>query len=83
MKKREFIEKLKEALEVDGDTIDGSTNLTELEEFDSLAIMSLIALVDEYFGRTLSQEEFQKITTIQSFMDIIGEEYFEYDLSII
>lgn len=77
MKKAEFFEELKEALEIEDTLIDITTNLTELDAFDSLGIMSLVALIDEHFGKSLSQEDFQQITTVQSLMDIIGQEHFE------
>jgi acyl carrier protein len=44
MTKQEFIEKLSELLEVQ---VDENTNLLELEEWDSLAMLGLLSLYDE------------------------------------
>lgn len=79
MKKSEFIKKLKEVLEIEDKEITEETNLQNLEEFDSLGVMSVIALVDESFGKKLSfsSGKFRSITTVNSLIKIIGEENFE------
>ena len=76
MKKDEFYELLMDALEVESvDALDADTNLTDLEEYDSLAVLSLIALIDEHFGKRIPGTDFQKITTVQSLMDLIGADF--------
>ncbi len=77
MKVDEFIEKLKEILELQDVELGEETNLRDLEEYDSLAVLSIIAMVDENFGRKLSGQNFQSITTVRSLMKLIGDEYFE------
>lgn len=57
--------------------INEKTNLQELDEYDSLAVISIIALVDEKFGKRLSGEQFRDVTTIESLMKLIGSENFE------
>lgn len=76
MRKSEFIDQLKEALELEDRELTAETNLKDLEEFDSLAAMYLIAMVDESFGKELSADEIRSITTVSSLIDIIGEENF-------
>lgn len=47
MKKSEFYDILTDTLEIESvDKIDASTELTSLEEYDSLAVLSLIAMID-------------------------------------
>ena len=76
MKKSEFYDILTDTLEIESvDKIDASTELTSLEEYDSLAVLSLIAMIDEHFGKRIAGTEFQKITTVQSLMDLIGETF--------
>lgn len=77
MKVDEFIEKLTEILELQDVELGEETNLRDLEEYDSLAVLSIIAMVDENFGRKLSGQNFQSITTVRSLMKLIGDEYFE------
>lgn len=76
MQKSEFYDILMDTLEIESvDTLDASTQLTDLEEYDSLAVLSLIAMIDEHFGKRIPGVEFQKITTVQSLMDLIGVEF--------
>ncbi len=78
MKKETFFELLTETLDITSvDTIDESTQLRDLEEYDSLAVLSLIAMVDEHFGKRLPGSEFQKVTTVESLMSMIGPEQFD------
>lgn len=79
MKEKDFIKELKEALEIEDENqeITLGTNLKELEEYDSLSVLSIIAMIDENFGKQIPSSDFIKITTIKSLMDLIGEEHFE------
>jgi|GEM_PF-887535 len=78
MKKSEFIEELADTLEIeDAETLQEETDLTELEEYDSMARVALIALVDEHFGKELTPQNFKAITTVGSLINIIGEEQFD------
>lgn len=78
VKKSEFIEKLKDTLEIDSDKeITEETNLRGLEEYDSLGVLMIAAMVDENFGKQLSLLHFKKVTTVSSLMKLIGEENFE------
>lgn len=77
MEKYQFIEKIKESLEIEDAKINENTNLTELEEYDSLAIIALVSMIDEHFGKALSEEDIKSIRTIKSLMEIIGLEHFE------
>jgi len=79
MKTEDFIRELKEALEIEDEDkeITLETNLKELEEYDSLSVLSIIAMTDKNFGKQIPSSDFIKITTIKSLMDLIGEEHFE------
>ncbi|MBU0683820.1 MAG: hypothetical protein ABIH85_02175 [Candidatus Omnitrophota bacterium] len=76
MKKIEFFEELKKVLEIEGE-IDENTNLKDLETYDSLSNLVLIAFVDSKFKKRMGAEEVVSITTIKSLMEIIGLENFE------
>jgi len=78
MKKSEFIKKLKDVLEIDEhEEILEKTDLRDFPEYDSLGVLGIIAMIDESFGKQLSSSDFQKITTVDSLMKLIGEENFE------
>jgi len=79
MKTTDFINELKDALEIEDEDqeITLETNIKELEEYDSLSVLSIIAMIDKNFGKQIPSIDFVKITTIKSLMDLIGKEYFE------
>ncbi|MFC1570094.1 acyl carrier protein [bacterium] len=76
MQKSEFYDILMDTLEIESvDAIDESTDLTNLEEYDSLAVLSLIAMIDEHFSKRIAGTDFQKITTVKSLMDLIDSDF--------
>jgi acyl carrier protein len=77
MKVNEFIEKLKETLELEDEELNEDTNLKDLEEYDSLSVLSIIAMIDENFGKQLSAQQFSDVTTVTSLIEKIGVENFE------
>ena len=77
MTKEQFIEKLKTALEIENVDLNENTNIKDLDEYDSLSVLSIIVMIDENFEKKLSSEDFNSITTVKSLILIIGEENFE------
>ncbi len=79
MKTEDFINELKDALEIEDEDqeITLETNLKELEEYDSLGVLSIIVLIDKNFGKQIPSSDFIKITTIKNLLDLIGKEYFQ------
>ena len=79
MKTDDFINELKEALEREDEDqeITLATNLKDLEEYDSLGVLSIIVMIDKNFGKQIPSSDFIKITTIKSLLDLIGKEYFQ------
>lgn len=71
MTKHELLEELCELMEIDT-KIDVNTNLSEMEEFDSLVIMGLIALIDEHFGIVLTGTKLAKIKNVNDLITLIG-----------
>jgi len=76
MKVEDFIEDLKEILEIEEELL-LTTDLTEIKEFDSLARMSLIALIDEKFENQFSSDELDSITSVDSLIQLIGTDNFK------
>ena len=79
IKTEDFINELKDALEIEDEDqeITLETNLKELEEYDSLSILSIIAMIDKNFSKQIPSSDFLKITTVSSLMELIGKEYFQ------
>ena len=72
MDKKEKIALLTDLLELEENSIDENTPLSSIEEYDSLAKLSLIVLMDEEFNKKLTGEkilEFVKVKDILDFMD--------------
>lgn len=77
MKKDTFFEELLECMDIDPVDINETTVFRELEDFDSMAIMSIVAYVDEKFEKTMAAEELQKVKSVRDLMELIGMEHFE------
>ena len=76
MNTQDFIEKLKEALEFEEIEITENTNLKQIEGYDSMSIMTIIAFVDENFSKKLTAKQLASITTVKSLKELIGQEDF-------
>lgn len=79
MKVEDFIDELKDALEIEDEDkeITLETDLRYIEEYDSLSVLSIIAMIDENFSKQIPSSDFIKITTIKSLIDLIGKEHFD------
>lgn len=75
MKKEEFILGLAEELEIET-TLESTTNIKDLDEWDSMAAMLLIGYVSNVFGVTLNADDLKEITTVDSLIEKIGIEKF-------
>ena len=64
MKKQEFIQELAAALERPDEDLREDTLLADIPEWDSLAVISFIALVDEHFGAAVEGEKLAAATTV-------------------
>ncbi len=63
---REFIEKFAEIFDdVDPATLSGETKFRELEDWDSIAGLSVIGMVDEEYGVTFNADDMRACQTIE------------------
>jgi acyl carrier protein len=60
----EFNLLLDEMLELEAGTLTGAERLEDIETWDSLAVISFIALVDEQFGTLIESEKLASAGTI-------------------
>ena len=73
MELKEFIKGFADQFEeTDLEEISENTKFRELEEWDSLIAMSLIAFVRTRYGKTLSGEEIRSCGTVKELFDLIA-----------
>jgi acyl carrier protein len=79
MKKKEFIQQLAEFCEFDEFDFPIDTKLKSIPGYDSMAIMSMIAFVDENFNMKISATQINTLSDFDSLINLIGKEKFEND----
>ena len=73
MTNEEKIALLEDMLELDVNTLTPETVLTDIEEYDSMAKLSLIVLMDEECGKKLTGEQIRTFKKVQDVLDFMGE----------
>lgn len=63
----EVLEKIAEILEVE--EVKGNEELNSFEEWDSLTALSIIALMDSDYGKTLTNEQIKEFKTINDIVE--------------
>lgn len=77
MKKTEFVSKLSEFCGFEEPDLTLDTQLDTVEEYDSMAMLSMIAFVEKNFRVKISSTQLQNLTDFNSIVSVIGEEKFE------
>lgn len=72
MTRAEFLAELDEMLELDAGTLTGDETLEYLEGWDSLAVISFIALVDEKLNLVVEGERLSRAKTVADLLEIAG-----------
>ncbi len=67
----ELIEMLEEIMDVDEGTLEATTILDDLEEWDSLSALSLMAEAKKNYGKKLSSDEIKNFVTVQDIIDYL------------
>lgn len=65
------IELLEDMLELDPGTLNASMDMSEIENWDSMAQLSLIVLIDEECGKRVTGDDIKKIKTVQDILDLM------------
>lgn len=68
----EFVEKFAEALEKEVPEIDSNDKFREYEEWDSLAVLSVIAMIKQNYGITIPRKEFDSLLTVEDLYNYIS-----------
>ncbi len=77
MTKNSFLEEIIELLDLEDEEINLNTDLNEIEDYDSFAILSLVAFIHKKFNLQFKAKELQEIDTIDGLIKLIGEDKFE------
>ncbi len=68
MNREKFLPALDELFEVPAGTLKGPERLEEFDQWDSLGMVSFIALVNEHCGVTLSPRQFVNCQTVDDLL---------------
>jgi acyl carrier protein len=79
MLKSEFFQLLAEAIEAKDVSLDESTVIKQIPDYDSMAVLAIIAFVDEQFSKRLTAKQLNEIGTVRSLMNLIGMDQFTED----
>lgn len=66
---QKFIDLFKQILEIETDIVKPETIFRELEQWDSLAYLSVIAMIDEEFDVLIEGSDFKKLITISDLIE--------------
>jgi len=72
MTQEEKIALLEDMLELDGGSLKPETELSSIDEYDSMAKLSLIVLMDDECGKKLTGEQIRQFVTVQDILDFMG-----------
>ncbi len=73
MTKSDFLDVIADIVEADAGSLDGSEAVAELDGWDSLARLSLIAAIDKKLGVTLSANTVNACETLNDIVGLLGD----------
>lgn len=68
---KEMLEMLEEIMDLDEGTLESTTILEDLEEWDSLSALSLMAEAKKKYGKKLSVNDIDGFVTVQDIIDYL------------
>lgn len=71
MNVQRFIENFAEAIDTDAAKLNENTEFRTLDEWDSLAYLSVIAMLDEEYEIQIEMADFKKLTTLGAIVSYI------------
>ncbi len=71
MSNQEKLEKVAEIMDLEVSDIKEDALLKDYDEWDSVAVLSLIALLDEEFHKSIGGAETKKLVTVQDVMNLM------------
>ena len=73
MNVQDFIEKFAEAVDVDANVLTAETEFRNLDEWDSVAYISVIAMMDEEYDIQIEMAQFKQLKTLGAIAAYIEE----------
>ena len=74
MNKSELLLEIDEILELDTGTLTGNEVLEDLEDWDSLAVITYIALIDEKLDHVLEGEQLVECETVNDLIALVADQ---------
>lgn len=71
MEIQEFVDEFTDAIEVDAGTVDADTRYQELEVWDSLAVLVVIAMIDARCNVAVSGQDLKNTATISELLALV------------
>ena len=68
----DFIISFADAIDRDASLIKVEDNFRDYEEWDSIALLSLLVMLDDNYSVSIPREIFERLETIQDFIDQIN-----------
>jgi acyl carrier protein len=68
-----FIDLIKETLEMEAQEVKSKDKFRDYEEWDSLAVLSVLAMINEEYDIIIPRKEFEKLITIEDIINFINE----------
>ena len=72
MNKSEFIKQVADILEIESENLSGTETLEDLGNWDSLSIISFVAMVDAELNRIVAPEKLKQAKTINDLIELAG-----------
>lgn len=72
MSEKEKLSKLEEMLELEEGELRPEMELEDVDNYDSMAKLSLIVLMDDDFGKKLTGDDIKGFKTVQDILDFMG-----------
>jgi acyl carrier protein len=70
-----FLSLVKETLEIENQDIEANDQFRDYEEWDSLAALSILAMINQEFDVIISRIEFDQIRTIKEIFEFVNDKF--------
>lgn len=72
MTNKEKIRLIEDTLELNANSLTENTLLADIENYDSMAKLTMIVLCDDEFNKKLTGEQINAFTTVKDILDFMG-----------
>jgi acyl carrier protein len=70
MERPEFLRQLDELLDLEPGTLKGDETLESLENWNSLAVIGFMAMIDEHYGIVVPPKQISACTTVENLIEL-------------